>query len=140
MRLLAVVFASGAIAALPSVALGSVSSKPRLPVTETQYVMRGVLTHYVPAAGAVDGSITIRVTGVNAAAGFTLRRTLTFRVTASTAVVFGAGGRIADGDIGYVKVASPPGLLATFQALQSLPASAVVDSPLPFKQIQPVFG
>ena len=89
-----------------------------------KYELDGTLSAYTPASGAVNGSITILVSGGNAFSQSFVGQTLTFPVSSGTEVEV-AGPGIADGDLGTVKVKGAPGLDAA--GLQALVAGDVVD-------------
>lgn len=89
-----------------------------------RYELAGSLSAYLPANGAVNGSVTILVSGGNAFAQSFVGQTLTFPVSSHTEVEV-AGAGIADGDLGTVDVKGAPGLDAT--GLQALVADEVED-------------
>jgi hypothetical protein len=94
------------------------------------YLLHGTLWRYVPRAGLVDGSITTWVTTTSANAAFARFTTLTFRITATTAVQMDEDGVITDGESGWVQIRNLV-RADSLQSLQALPASAVIDDRQP---------
>jgi hypothetical protein len=125
------IFTVALLAVLPATAQAIRGPLPPVfvspPVSQSsQYWMHGTLTHYVPASGLTNGSITIRVNSATPTAAFALYKTLTFRITATTTVVIDQDGWINDGETGWVKLASLT-RLTSIQALQAVPAGSVID-------------
>jgi hypothetical protein len=100
------------------------SSKSKTP--KVMYVLRGTLSKYTAANGAVNGSISITVKSSNFDSDPSFKTTtLKFAVSSSTKIVLHDGKPIADNDKGIVKVRATKH--STAATLQTLTAFQVID-------------
>jgi hypothetical protein len=121
MRTLVLAVAVGALI-VPATALGKKPTQPGAPAAAkptVSYVLRGTLSAYTAANGAVNGSVTLVLSAANHQAKLIAKgTTLTFPVSSNTNVVLHAGSTtIANGDRGIVKVRGPKGMNAAAAAL-----------------------
>ena len=84
----------------PAAALGA------KPVTgpETMVVLRGTLSAFTAPTATTTGSVTVLVSGGNAASRPYRGLTLTFTLGTATKVAYDGDGLITDGEVGLVKI------------------------------------
>jgi hypothetical protein len=116
-------FLAAAAQTLP--ALGATAHSTAAHRVTASYLLRGRLTAFVPARGAVDGSVSIRLGWGTNPRWLEPGEILTFRVTASTVVTSGPSGVLHAGDRAVVKVPAVFGAQRSVRQLESHPADAI---------------
>jgi len=123
--------------AVPSLALAAKPPSPGNPpgahgksAPMVMYVLKGQLTAFTAASGAINGKVTILVKHANHHGASLVNMSLTFPVSSATKIVVRGGGVLAVLDKGIVKVRGPKNLAAgqnLATVLQALTAFQVID-------------
>jgi hypothetical protein len=102
---------------------------------KVMYVLKGTVTNYGAANGAVDGMVTLTVKSANRAGknltAYLKSDSLTFAVSSATKIVLHDGVAIANGDKVIVKVRGPKAAAAFVTAAPTLKAFQVLDQGAP---------